>query len=236
MKFLYVLRTGLVLITIFSFYLTCAQAQVDNRQVSDTLQHSATENTIDTGYLLLRDSIASEDIDTTRFFTNLWGGEHSVGKAALFSAIIPGLGQIYNEKYWKVPVVYAGLGIATGFVIYNKYGDLGFLDLEEAVKLRFDGDTLTIDRYAGLASDDQLLALHSETKRYLDLSYISLSFVYLLNSIDAGVDAHLFAFDVSDDITLQLDPLLLQHENYYRSFERNTFAASFGCKINLHIK
>lgn len=175
--------------------------------------------------------------DSTTFFQNIWShNPHSVGRAALFSAILPGLGQVYNGKAWKVPIVYAGLGVASGFVIYYRYGDLGFLDLRNAVKLRFDDDALTVDEYVGLASDEQLLSLYSQTKRYQDISYISLSFVYLLNIIDAIVDAHLYDFDVSDDISMKITPDLQWKTNYYTTAGTNTFATTFGLKINMHIK
>lgn len=176
-------------------------------------------------------------VDSTTFFQDIWShNPHSVGRAALFSAILPGLGQVYNGKAWKVPIVYAGLGVATGFVIYYRYGDLGFLDLRNAVKLRFDDDVLTVDEYVGLASDEQLLSLYSQTKRYQDISYISLSFVYLLNIIDAIVDAHLYDFDVSDDISMKISPDLQWKTNCNTMAGTNTFATTFSLKINMYIK
>lgn len=174
---------------------------------------------------------------------NIWNDSaHSPGKAALFSALLPGLGQAYNGKWWKIPIVYAGLGTATGFVIYNTYGKYGYLDLKRALILRFDGDSTTIDQYASdpSATDDALLQAADDVKRYLDISYIVTAFVYLLNIIDAVVDAQLFNFDVSDDLTMRIDPFL--HYNTknttanYSSFRTPDAKPVFGIQINLHIQ
>ncbi|MFN0275349.1 MAG: DUF5683 domain-containing protein [Chitinophagales bacterium] len=217
------------LVTVFHH---CCFAQIENDSVFEFEEDTTfvNEKKASSSTLITKE-------DSTIFFQDLWShNPHSIGRAALFSAILPGLGQVYNGKAWKVPIVYTGLGIATGFVIYYRYGDLGYLDLKEAVQWRFDGDSTTIDKYEGLAGDEQLVSLLNQTKRYQDLSYISLSFVYLLNIVDAIVDAHLYDFDVSDDLSMRILPDLNIRKNFRPTSGISTFAPALGIQINLYLK
>ncbi len=130
---------------------------------------------------------------------------HSVKRAVSQSAIVPGWGQIYNRKYWKLPIIYAGfggLGFAIGFNVkkWNTY--------REAYRLRVDGDSTTIDNYVGIYNDGNLLTLKNFYKRNLDLAVIFTAVLYALNIIDAAVDAHLFDFDISDDLTMRVQPVI----------------------------
>ncbi|GIV32972.1 MAG: hypothetical protein KatS3mg031_0507 [Chitinophagales bacterium] len=128
---------------------------------------------------------------------------HSVGRAVWMSAVLPGLGQAYNRKWWKIPIIYAGfagLGYAISFNAkrWNTY--------REAYRLRVDGDTTTIDAFVNIYSESNLVTLKNYYKRNLDLSVIFTAVLYALNIIDAAVDAHLFEFDISDDLTLRIAP------------------------------
>lgn len=130
---------------------------------------------------------------------------HSPKKAAMKSAILPGLGQIYNKKYWKLPIIYvgfAGLGYAIGFNARK------WKTFSNAYRLRIDGDTTTIDEFVGVHSDATLLTLKNFYKRNMDLSILFTVVLYALNIVDAAVDAHLFEYDISDDLTLRMDPVL----------------------------
>jgi hypothetical protein len=130
---------------------------------------------------------------------------HPPKKAALMSACLPGLGQVYNRKAWKVPIIYAGfggLGYGLGFnqVYYKRY--------RNALRFRYDDDPTTNDVYP-LYSDDDLVTLKQYYQRFRDLSIIGMAALYTLNVIDAAVDAHLFYFDVSDDLSLQVTPYMI---------------------------
>jgi len=154
-------------------------------------------------------SIAQDTIQKPPFtVTSLWSHDpHSVRLAALYSAVLPGLGQAYNEKYWKIPIVYGALG-TSGYFIYYWYD---FYDeLRDAYIARTDTDPLTIDeQYAYIPADEILLQYVETSKRYLDLMVVVTFAVYSLNIIDAIVDAHLYHFDVSDDISMQFGPAIL---------------------------
>lgn len=129
---------------------------------------------------------------------------HSIRKATLLSTFIPGAGQIYNKKYWKAPVVYTGLGICLYF-IHENTTQYQFYRKNQIAALDDDPNTLNETIYTSA----QLSQLSDDYRRLLDLSYISLAGVYVLNIIDAHVDAHLFYFDVSDELSLHVHPSLI---------------------------
>lgn len=131
---------------------------------------------------------------------------HSPTKAAIFSAVLPGLGQGYNKKYWKIPIVYAGFGLITYFIVsntseYRKY--------KEAYTYVANGDSTYIDNdYVDTYDQQQLLDGKNYHQRNMELSYIVGGLWYLLNIIDASVDAHFFDYDVSEDLTIRIDPMM----------------------------
>jgi len=135
---------------------------------------------------------------------------HSPRKASIYSAILPGAGQAYNKKYWKIPVIYAGFGVLGYFV---KTNNDEYKIYKEAYKFRLDGDETTTDQFVGIYADQDLVTLKNFYRRNRDLSIIGMSVLYILNIIDASVDAHLFHFNVSDDLSLQLEPSLQQGLN-----------------------
>ncbi len=115
------------------------------------------------------------------------------------SALLPGLGQAYNKKYWKIPILYAGAGV----LIYSiNFANKKYSTYRTAYKLRVNGDTSATNfpQY----SEDNLLLLRDYYRRNRDLSVIISAFVYILNIVDASVDAHLFFFDVSDKLSFTI--------------------------------
>ncbi|PKP02942.1 MAG: hypothetical protein CVU11_10240 [Bacteroidetes bacterium HGW-Bacteroidetes-6] len=130
---------------------------------------------------------------------------HSPQKATIMSACLPGLGQVYNRKYWKVPVIYAGLGGA-GYAI--GFNNNLYKDYRSAYIARTDGDSTTVDPFVGHYTETNLLDLRNYYRHNLELSVIILSAVYILNIVDAAVDANLYDFDISDDLSLSFHPAL----------------------------
>ena len=136
---------------------------------------------------------------------------HSPRKAAIRSAIVPGLGQIYNKKYWKLPIVYAGLGITGGIFLYNlgEYRDTRF-----AYRVKYNMRVNHTDSALYSQIKPKLLPLSEESLRFYrsqfrrDIDYSALIFLLLwgLNVVDAAVDAHLKTFDVSPDLGLMIKP------------------------------
>lgn len=136
---------------------------------------------------------------------------HPPGKAALRSAILPGFGQAYNRKYWKIPIIYAGIGTLAYFV---KFNNTEYQRFSKAYRIRTDGDSTTIDEFVkyGLQETD-LKTQKDYWRRNRDLCIIGIGAVYILNIIDAYVDAHLFYFKVSDTIALHWVPSPVYYSN-----------------------
>jgi len=128
---------------------------------------------------------------------------HSPRKAALLSAGLPGLGQIYNRKYWKVPIVYAGL-LTSAYYINDNYKQ--YKTYKEAYLIRIDSDPNTTDNFLGEYSNGDLIILKDFYRRNREISIFCLVGTYILNIVDASVDAHLFYYDISEDISLNITP------------------------------
>ncbi len=135
-------------------------------------------------------------------------------KAAFYSAVFPGLGQIYNKRYWKVPLVYAIIGGGIYGYIYND--DL-YDRFRTAFKRRQAGFTddefydLGTPNPPGADPDFSVAALESAQKRYQedrDLWLLVTIGMYALNIVDANVDSHLKQFNVDDDLSMDFKPYL----------------------------
>jgi len=125
-------------------------------------------------------------------------------KMASWLALIPGAGQIYNKKYWKLPIVYGGLA-TTGFLIYY-YGDLTSIYRKEYVaRVNGNDEDLNPD-LAHITSDANILELRNYYRRNMEICVAACAIIYLLSILDASVDAHLFYYDVSDNLALGVKP------------------------------
>jgi hypothetical protein len=133
---------------------------------------------------------------------------HSPRVAAIRSAILPGLGQIYNKKYWKLPIVYGALGISSGIFFYNlKF----YRQTRFAYTVIYNMRVYHTDSSKFSSIKPQLQNLSEESLRFYrnqfrrDIDYSALVFLVFwgLNVVDAAVDAHLKSFDVSPNLSLQ---------------------------------
>jgi hypothetical protein len=134
---------------------------------------------------------------------------HSPRKAALYSAVLPGLGQIYNREYWKLPLIYAALGITTYYYITNMDS---YRTYRNAYRIRMDGNADTKDDYVGLYSDAGLKYLRDGYREYVDYSVLVFVLAYSLNIVDATVFAHLRNFDMSDDLSMRISPTIINNQ------------------------
>jgi hypothetical protein len=149
--------------------------------------------------------------------------KHSPHKAVMYSLICPGLGQIYNHKFWKLPIIYGAGGAFAYFIIYNQSKYEKFMDTYDNNKpTASENDIFLIDglpyRFAVLPRGRDYY------RRYRDLSIAGMGAIYLLNVIDAMVDAYFFNYDISDDLSLKMEPALIQGPGV---------TASLGFRINL---
>lgn len=118
-------------------------------------------------------------------------------KAAFYSAILPGLGQAYNKKYWKIPLVYGAIGTSMYFYIDN---NRKYKDYRNAYKRRLEG--YNDDNYQFL-DDSRLIAGQKFYQRNRDLSALFVVGFYVLNIIDANVDAALIQFNVNERLSMK---------------------------------
>ena len=138
--------------------------------------------------LVAKDTVKSNDIDPL-----------TPAKAAFYSAILPGLGQAYNKKYWKIPIVYGAIGVSMYYYInsnqkYHQYRD--------AYKRRLEG--FNDDEFSYL-DENRLISAQKFYQRNRDLSSLFVVGFYVLNIIDANVDAALIQFNVNENLSVRPD-------------------------------
>ena len=125
-------------------------------------------------------------------------------KAGLYSALLPGLGQIYNRQYWKIPIVYAAVGFAGYYLVKN---GSDYQSYRKAYIGRI-GNSHPTDKYANTYDITQLKQLQDDSKKYLDLTVLLSVVGYTLQVLDAVTSAHLKNFDISRDISMHVTPVI----------------------------
>ncbi|MGF1638162.1 MAG: DUF5683 domain-containing protein [Cyclobacteriaceae bacterium] len=146
-------------------------------------------------------------------------------RAAFYSVALPGLGQIYNERYWKVPILYGG-AVVIGY--YIKYNHNLYIESRDGLVAERDGDSRTnnigkpIQRFD--ATDlERRMSFYRRNRDYLIMITI---LVYGLNIVDAHVDAHLRDFKISEDLTLNFKPAIM-------NTHAGTLAAGMTLTLNI---
>ncbi len=149
-------------------------------------------------------------------------------KAAFYAATLPGLGQAYNKDYWKLPIVYGALGTGVFFAIDN---DKEFKRFRNAFKDRLAGriDEFTVINEDGEAvetfTDDGLIDAQDFFRRRKELAILITAGMYVLQILEANVDAHLSQYNVSDDLTFAPD---IHTDDLGQAFR-------YGFKLTYHI-
>lgn len=159
---------------------------------------------------------------------NYKGATASVKKATTLSTICPGAGQFYNKSFWKVPIVMGGFATMAYIIDFN---NRGYQRFKLAYTLVTDGNDATVDEFDGRYSSDFLLNLRNNYRRNRDLCIILTGAFYLLNIVDAHVDAHLKDYDISDDLAgVTIEPSMT---NFYsmRSGSSNLVGLSLNIKF-----
>lgn len=132
---------------------------------------------------------------------------HSPKKAAFLSAVLPGAGQVYNHKIWKVPIVYAGIGTSVYFLLRNNK-EYKLHRTEYLYRINNNGSTSNpdLERF----TDGNLITIIDQYQRWRDLSVVAIAGFYALQIIDATVDGYLWRLDTSDDLSLAFRPSVVQ--------------------------
>ena len=156
--------------------------------------------------------------------------KHSPTIAGCLS-IIPGGGQIYNKKYWKLPIVYGALGIS-GYFVYNFAHQM--VSYKNEFINRRDGNTYKLNPSYANYTDENILAMKNTYRRRMEIAIAVTTVLYVLNIVDAIVDAHLYFFDISDDLSLQVTPKV-EPTNYFAS-QYNKTSFNYGVNLTLNFK
>lgn len=150
-------------------------------------------------------------------------------KAALFAAVLPGAGQAYNKKYWKIPLVYAGV---VGFGYSIQFSHERYVLFRNALLISTDNDPNTVNEFPLNSYDNSgLQRVRDAYRRNRDLSIILSAVFYGLTIADAVVDAHLQNFDVSDDLSVRVSPKILSMQ-----FQEQQNRPIFGLSVSLQAK
>ena len=140
---------------------------------------------------------------------------HPYRKAMLYSACLPGAGQIYNSIYtktgpkkafWKVPLIYSALGTAGYFLISNQ---LTQKSLKDEYSFRLKNNNQVSDIAWQAYDNEAILTLYRQHLNWRDFSILGLAAIYFIQIADAGVEAHFLNFDVSDNLSVQINPVLM---------------------------
>ncbi len=159
----------------------------------------------------------------------------SVKKATTLSMICPGAGQIYNKSYWRVPIV-VGL-FATTLYVYD-WNNRGYQRFNTAYKLVLDYENNpddypngSLDEFGGAYSASYMKSLRSSYRRNRDLALILTGAAYLLQVLDAHVDAHLKDFDVSDDLTMNVEPMINSSYSHVTGSSSGVYGFNFNLRF-----
>lgn len=145
---------------------------------------------------------ATNTQDTTLTKKTKW--QPNPKKAGLYAALVPGLGQVYNRQYWKLPIVYGGLAVAGYMVVFNSNE---YNTYRKAYIGRINNPYPT-DEYVGVYNTEQLKQIQDDYNRSLNMSVLFASVGYLVQVLDAITAAHLRNFDISRDISMQMRPVV----------------------------
>ena len=129
------------------------------------------------------------------------------GRATLYSALLPGLGQIYNGELYKVPIYWGGLLVSVHFLTTNHTNYIRFKNIHN--------EATTSDSYTGPISGETAKWYRDVYRRYRDYSIVATALVYFLQVIDANVFAYMHDFEVTDDISMNLEPAIIPPNNAY---------------------
>lgn len=150
---------------------------------------------------------------------------HSPKRATIYSAILPGMGQVYNRQAWKIPIIYA-IGATTVYISIDNYKKS--IKFKDEYFNRLNGNTSELLSDYATYSDESILSLHQAYNKNFQLGIIITGAVYLLNIVDAMVYGHLFDFEINEDLGASIRPFATP------SF--GCFSPSIGMSLSIRMK
>lgn len=153
---------------------------------------------------------------------------HLPGRATIYSALLPGLGQIYNGEYWKLPIYYTALAVSGYLWYYNGLQYTRFRD-------QYNKATMPGSTYTGTMSAENLKYYRDYYRRIRDYSIVATVVFYILQIIDADVFATMKEFDVNQNISMGVEPALIAPLNYEfnNNFTSTTQSNALGVRLSL---
>ena len=143
---------------------------------------------------------------------------------AILLSIIPGGGQIYNRRWWKVPIIYAGLGVSGYFIVTNAKESIAY---RNEIFFRQYNDLDALNPSLKEHSTENLIGMRNQYRRNMEIAIGAFTIIYMLNLVDALVDAHLYDFDISDDLSMKIYPSLNNNIPYSTLTPCLTFRLKF---------
>lgn len=148
------------------------------------------------------------------------------GKATIYSILCPGLGQAYNGEYWKIPVYWACMAGATHFLVTNNINYTRYKRIHNEA-------TTDPSSYTGPISAETAVYYRDVFRRYRDYSIVALIGFYLLQVIDANVFSYMLDFDVSNDISLRMEPAVITPVDQYAFSPQDSRSNAYGFRLGL---
>lgn len=145
--------------------------------------------------------------------------------AARRSAILPGLGQVYNKRWWKVPLVYGGF---VGIGLVYEFNQRQYKIFLTEAQYRQEDPSKANPDWKGI-TDDGIIRVKDNYRRTRDLSILAGVAFYAVQIIDAYIDAKFYRFDVSNDLSISVDPMLQPKQIY------NAATPAIGLKVKLSL-
>ncbi len=194
----------IILIFIFLFLIVCPDLSAQDPVVpSDTTAAVKNRKTsADRGEPVVRME-GTPQVERVHTTDSALQRKHSPKIAIALSAVLPGAGQVYNRKAWKIPIIYTCIG---GGVALSCYFGHEMKSYEKEYIHRANGETALLDPELAEYGDESLISMKKSYTRYMEISIAATGIFYVLNIIDAAVDAHLYYFDISDDLTFHIRP------------------------------
>ena len=183
----------------------CGSIRATGQAVPDTSLNRVVPDTLPARNAPILDSPAPDQVAYDSLKGKLRQFQPNPKKSALYSAICPGAGQLYNRQYWKLPIVYVGVGAAVYFLIDNSKQ---YQRYRSAYIARINNPNVQ-DEFTGLRSPADLQTLQNAYRKYLDMTILFTGLGYTLQVMDALTFAHLKNFDVSQNISMRLQPIAL---------------------------
>lgn len=184
---------------------------------SSTLLHIDTTRKV----LPLSTTTTTSDAIFPNASTQIKTRPHNPRSAIILSAVLPGAGQVYNHQAWKIPIVYAGLG-AVSYIVFDNYRQMKMFKDEYLYRVKHNGTPL-LDKYSNYPTANILNLYQSKNKDFQLYVFVDLA-VYALNIVDAFVFAHLYDFEINDNLSFHVEPIILPYNLAFR----NTTGASFS--------